>query len=413
MIDVERLKGRFVKYVKIYSQSQDGVEDRYPSTPQQIEFAKILEQDLIEMGLEEVERDEHGYVTATLPATPGYEKKPVIGLLAHYDTYHGVSGKDVKPIVHKYAGGDIVLPDDPGMVISPEDSPELNDFVGEEIITSSGTTLLGADDKGGLAEILEAVAFLQENPDRPRPKIRLGFTPDEEVGNGTAYFNVEKFGAHCAYTLDGTTMGEVENETFCADGATVKITGHDVHPGYAKNKMQNAARIAARFIESIPQGLAPERAEGREGFLHPIQMEGNTSDAKITYIVRDFTVEGLEKLEAYLRLLAEGLEREFPGSKIEVEIKEQYRNMVYELEKEPRAVEFALEAVKAAGMEPRLHSIRGGTDGARLSAMGLPTPNIFAGGMNIHSKKEWVAVRAMEKASETVVHLARLWAEKG
>jgi tripeptide aminopeptidase len=413
MIDVERLKGRFIKYAKIYSQSHDGVEDRYPSTPQQIEFAKILERDLVEMGLEEVERDEHGYVTATLPATPGYEKQPVIGLLAHYDTYHGVSGKDVKPIVHQYQGGDIVLPDDPGLVISPEDSPELNDFVGEEIITSSGSTLLGADDKGGLAEILEAVAFLQDNPDHPRPKIRLGFTPDEEVGNGTAYFNVEKFGAHCAYTLDGTTMGGVENETFCADGATIRISGHDVHPGYAKNKMQNAVRIAARFIEAIPQGLAPERAEGREGFLHPIQLEGNTSEAKITYIVRDFTVEGLEKFETYLKLLAEGLEREFPGSKLEVEIKEQYRNMVYRLDEEPRAVEFALEAVKAAGLEPALHSIRGGTDGARLSAMGLPTPNIFAGGMNIHSKKEWVAVRAMEKASETVVQLARLWAEKG
>jgi tripeptide aminopeptidase len=413
MIDVERLKGRFFKYVKIYSQSEDGVEDRFPSTPQQLEFAKILRDDLEEMGLEDVDLDEHGYVMATLPATQGAEDKPVIGFLAHYDTYHGVSGKDIEPRVHVYDGGQITFPNDPELVLDPEDNPELKDFVGQEVITASGQTLLSADDKAGLAEILEAVAWMMENPDHPRPKIRLGFTPDEEVGNGTAYFDVKKFGAHCAYTIDGTVMGGVENETFSADGATIKITGHDVHPGYAKNKMQNAVRIASRFIESIPQGLAPERSEGREGFLHPLSVEANTSSAKISYIVRDFTVEGLERLEAYLKLLAEGLEREFPGAKVEVEIKEQYRNMIYHLEEEPRAVEFALEAVRAAGLEPNLHSIRGGTDGSRLSAMGLPTPNIFAGGMNIHSRKEWVAVPAMEKAAETVVQLAKIWAERG
>jgi tripeptide aminopeptidase len=392
-VNTERLKQRFFRYVRIWSQSEDGVEDRYPSTPQQLEFAAILRDDLEAMGLTDVQLDEHGYVTATLPATPGYEDKPVVGLLAHYDTYPGVSGKDVKPIVHIYDGEDIALPDDPEVVIRVDENPELARFVGEEIITASGTTLLGADDKAGLAEILEAVAMMMEQPELIHPTIRLGFTPDEEVGMGTAHFDVEGFGADLAYTFDGSTMGEVENETFSADGAIIKIKGRDVHPGYAKKKMINAARVAARFIECIPQGLSPEWT--------------------ITYIVRDFTVEGLERLEAYLELLAESLQREFEGSSIQVQIKEQYRNMIYHLDKEPRAVEFAMKAVDMTGVEARLLSIRGGTDGARLSAMGLPTPNIFAGGVNFHSKFEWVAVRAMEKAVETAINIGRVWAEEG
>ncbi len=412
-VNTQRLKQRFFQYVQIWSQSEDGVEDRYPSTPQQLVFAAKLRDDLQAMGLSEVSLDEHGYVTATLPATPGYEDKPVVGLLAHYDTYPGVSGKDVKPIVHIYDGSDIVLPDDAEVVIRVEENPELARFMGEEIITASGTTLLGADDKAGLAEILEAVAMMMEQPELIHPTIRLGFTPDEEVGMGTAHFDVEGFGADLAYTFDGSTMGEVENETFSADGAIIRITGRDVHPGYAKKKMINAARVAARFIECIPMGLSPEWTEGREGYLHPVHLAANTSDATITYIVRDFTVEGLERLEAYLLMLAESLQREFEGSKIEVQIKEQYRNMVYHLEKEPRAVDFAMKAVELSGVEPRLLSIRGGTDGARLSAMGLPTPNVFAGGVNFHSKFEWVAVRAMEKAVLTAINIGRVWAEEG
>jgi tripeptide aminopeptidase len=412
-VNTQRLKQRFFQYVQIWSQSEDGVEDRYPSTPQQLVFAAKLRDDLQAMGLSEVSLDEHGYVTATLPATPGYEDKPVVGLLAHYDTYPGVSGKDVKPIVHIYDGSDIVLPDDAEVVIRVEENPELARFMGEEIITASGTTLLGADDKAGLAEILEAVAMMMEQPALIHPTIRLGFTPDEEVGMGTAHFDVEGFGADVAYTFDGSTMGEVENETFSADGAIIRITGRDVHPGYAKKKMINAARVAARFIECIPMGLSPEWTEGREGYLHPVHLAANTSDATITYIVRDFTVEGLERLEAYLLMLAESLQREFEGSKIEVQIKEQYRNMVYHLEKEPRAVDFAMKAVELSGVEPRLLSIRGGTDGARLSAMGLPTPNVFAGGVNFHSKFEWVAVRAMEKAVLTAINIGRVWAEEG
>jgi tripeptide aminopeptidase len=413
MIDVERLKARFIRYAKVWSQSEDDVKDRYPSTPQQLELAKLLRGDLEEMGLDEVVLDEHGYVTATLPASPGCEQRPVIGLLAHYDTYPGVSGKDVKPIIHRFEGEDIVLPDDEEVVIRVEENPELERFEGEEIITASGKTLLGADDKAGLAEILEAVAWLMEHPDHPRPKLRLGFTPDEEVGMGTEHFDVKAFGAKVAYTLDGSTMGEVENETFCANGAKVRIIGRDVHPGYAKGKMINAGRVAARFIEGIPMGMSPECTEGREGFLHPVKMEANTSEATLSYIVRDFEVEGLERLETYMRTLAKSLEREFDGLRIEIEIKEQYRNMVYDLEKEPRAVELALEAVKQAGVEPKLLSIRGGTDGSRLSAMGLPTPNIFAGGVNFHSKFEWVAVTAMVKATETVLNLVKLWAERG
>jgi len=412
-VNTERLKSRFFRYVQIWSQSEDGVEDRYPSTPQQLDFAAILEADLRAMGLSDVKLDEHGYVTATLPATPGYEDQPVVGLLAHYDTYPGVSGKNVKPIVHIYDGTDIALPDDPEVIIKAKENPELAKFVGEEIITASGTTLLGADDKAGLAEILEAVAMMMEDPTLPRPPIRLGFTPDEEVGMGTAHFDVEGFGAHVAYTFDGSTMGEVENETFSADGAVIRITGRDVHPGYAKNKMINAARVAARFIECIPQGLSPEWTEGREGYLHPVHLSADTSNATITYIVRDFTVDGLERLEAYLILLAESLQREFEGSKIEVQIKEQYRNMINHLDVEPRAVEFAMKAVNLTGIEARLLSIRGGTDGARLSALGLPTPNIFAGGVNFHSKFEWVAVRAMEMAVLSAIKIAQVWAEEG
>jgi len=413
MIDVERLRQRFIKYAKIYSQSKDGVEDRYPSTPQQDELAKILKADLEAMGLSDVKLDEHCYVTASLPATPGCEKKPVVGFLAHYDTYPGVSGENVKPIVHTYQGGDITLPDDAEVKILTEENSMLEQFLGEEIITASGKTLLGADDKAGLAEILEAVAWMMEPPESPRPPIRLGFTPDEETGNGTKHFDVKAFGADLAYTLDGSEIGEVENETFSANLATIKITGRDVHPGYAKNKMLNALRIAARFVESIPMGMSPERTEGREDFVHPLHVEADTSNATIVYIVRSFEVEGLERQQAYMKQLALALELEFPGSKVEVVIKEQYRNMIDHLDREPRAVEFAMEAVRMAGVEPKLQSIRGGTDGSRLSAMGLPTPNIFAGGINFHSKFEWVPVRAMEKAAETVVHLARLWAEKG
>lgn len=412
-INTERLKERFIRYAKIYSQSKDGVDDRYPSTPQQEEFAKILENDLCEMGLADVQRDEHSYVTATLPATPGYEDKPVVGLLAHFDTYFGTSGQDVKPIVHRYEGGDITLPDDPEVKILAEENPQLANFVGEEIITASGTTLLGADDKAGLSEILEAIAWLMENPEHPRPTLRLGFTPDEEVGRGTEHFDIERFGAHVAYTMDGSELGEVENETFCADMATITLRGRDVHPGYAKGKMINAARLAARFIECVPLGMSPETAEGREGFVHPVHLASDTHEAKVVYIVRSFEVEGLKRQEAYLELLAESIQREFPGSKVQVEIKEQYRNMVYDLEKEPRAVPFAMEAVESAGVEPQLTSIRGGTDGARLTAMGLPTPNIFAGGINFHSKFEWVAVPVMGKATETILHLVKLWAQKG
>lgn len=329
MINAERLKNRFIRYASIASASKEDVEDRYPSSPEQVEFAKILAKDLEAMGLQDVKVDGYSYVTATLPASPASNaSKPVVGLLAHFDTYPGVSGAGVKPLVHVWQGEDIVLPDDPSVVIRAKDNPELAKFVGEEIITASGTTLLGADDKAGLSEILEAVQYLMEHPEIPHPTLRLGFTPDEETGNGTKFFDVAGFGAHVAYTMDGSTMGEVENETFCADGAKVRITGRDVHPGYAKGKMLNAQRIAARFIESIPQGLSPECTEGRESYLHPVGLEGNTSSATISYIVRSFEVDGLTRLETLLRLLAESLEREFPGSRIEVTVREQDRKSV-------------------------------------------------------------------------------------
>ncbi|HLE00531.1 MAG TPA: peptidase T [Bdellovibrionota bacterium] len=408
----KRLVERFLKYVRISSGSKDGV-DRFPSTPEQLEIGKILVRDLKEMGLSDASMDEHGYVFATLPGNlPPGRRAPVVGLLAHVDTYPGVSGKDVKPIVHEgYDGRDIVLPGDPEQVIRVNENPELAHYTGRSVITSDGTTLLGADDKAGIAEIMEAIACLQADPDRLRPTVRVGFTPDEEIGNGTAHFDLKRFGADFAYTADGSAADEVEDETFCADTAIVTIKGRDVHPGYAKGKMVNAVRLASKFLELVPSGICAEHTSGREGYLHPTSITGDVSQTKITFIVRDFSIGGLAEKEKFLRTVAESLMREVPHSSVELEIKESYRNMKLDLEKNPEVVRRALKAVEKVGLKPKLTSIRGGTDGSRLSVMGLLTPNMCGGGKNFHSKQEWIAVPVLEDCTRVLIELVYSWSE--
>ncbi|OFZ19201.1 MAG: peptidase T [Bdellovibrionales bacterium GWB1_55_8] len=408
-----RLVDRFLKYVRIHSASRDDVEDRFPSTPEQLEIAKVIEKDLREMGLSDIHLDENGYLFATLPSNlPEPAKAPVIGFLAHVDTYPGVSGKDVRPVLHEsYDGEDISLPGDPTQIIRVADNPDLMLFKGEAVITTDGTTLLGADDKAGVAEILEAVARLQEDPSIPRPTIRIGFTPDEEVGNGTAHFDLKAFGADYAYTLDGSAAEEIEDETFCADTVNVILFGNDVHPGYARGKMINALDLSARVIHSIPNGMRPETTDGRDGFIHPIGLTGDVSSAKLSFIVRDFSEPGLKAKEELLRRNAESIVGSFRGAKLDFEVKESYRNMKMYLDRDPKPVEVAKLAIERAGLKPRMRPIRGGTDGARLSAMGLLTPNIGGGGRNFHSRQEWVAVPVLEQCTQVVIEIARLFAD--
>jgi tripeptide aminopeptidase len=403
---------RFLSYVKYDTQSSEE-SDTYPSTMKQLELSKQLVKELKELGLNEVELTEHGYVFATLPANVDYDV-PVIGLIAHVDTSPDVSGKDVNPIINEsYKGGDIVLKKDSSQVIEFDMNPALKDCIGHDIVTTDGTTLLGADNKAGIAEIMGALAFLKENPDIPHGKIRIAFTVDEEVGTGTKHFDVKKYGADFAYTIDGETAGEVEDETFCADTAIVKISGVNVHPGYAKDQLINAVKIAADLIEHLPRArMSPETTEKREGYLHPHAIKGGVEVTEIVFLVRDFTVEGLHEKEDYLRELCENVSKKYAPARAELEVKESYRNMKYKLDEHPHVVEYALEAVERSGLEPVKNLIRGGTDGSRLSYMGLPTPNIFTGGHNFHSKKEWISIQHMEKAAETIVHLVQIWAEK-
>jgi tripeptide aminopeptidase len=414
--DREPLLDRFVRYVKIDTQSSDSSQT-YPSTEKQKDLLRALVVDLVDAGLDDASMDEWGYVMATLPSNlppdhPSGGKVPTIGLVAHVDTYHEMSGKDVKPQIHRnYDGGDIVLPGDPSVVIRAADEPALATCKGMTIITSDGTTLLGADDKAGVAEILEALWRLKEDPTRLHGTVRVAFTPDEEVGRGTEHFDVKKFAADFAYTIDGSGVGELEDETFCADSAHVTVTGADVHPGYAKGKMLNAVRILADLIISLPQDRTPETTEGRQGYLHPINAAGNVSEAKAHILVRDFTEEGLKELEEVLRAAADRTRQKYPGSGIAVEIKPSYRNMRYVINAHPGVVDRAEEAIRRTGLAPKRSSVRGGTDGSRLSYMGLLTPNLFDGSMNFHGKKEWVPLEWMEKAVETILNVLDVWVE--
>ncbi len=407
---------RFLRYVKIDTQSQEGVEDRYPSTEKQLDLSRLLVDELKQLGLDDVEIDKHGYVTATLPenipaGASRAEKIPVVGLLAHVDTYPEVSGKDVKPVIHEnYQGGDLELPALAGDPIRAADNPDLAAYKGEDIVTSDGSTLLGADDKAGVAEIMTLVALCRADDSLPHPRIRVAFTPDEEVGNGTKYFDVKAFGADLAYTMDGSGMGEVEDETFCADSAVVTLSGIDVHPGYAKNKMVNAVRLAAMFVDRLPTKALPETTDGRQDYLHAYQLGGNVSKVEMTVLMRSFSEDGLAKMKDTLqRVRGEVLEKE-PRAQIDIDIKESYRNMKYVLDKHPQVVLRGEEAVRRAGLEPKRLAIRGGTDGARLSFEGLPTPNLSAGGYNFHSKKEWIPVKGLTMAVEVLKHLMAIYA---
>jgi tripeptide aminopeptidase len=401
---------RFLRYVRIDTQS---VEDApsYPSTEKQKDLCRLLVDELRALGLHGAAMCSHGHVYASVESNVPWPV-PAIGLLAHVDTSPEVSGTNVHPIVHReYEGGPLEL--GPGVTLSPDDSPELLEMRGRTLITTDGRTLLGADDKAGIAAIMTSIERLRDDPDIPHGRICIAFTCDEEVGRGTEHFDLERFGAKYAYTVDGEGAGEIENETFCADAATVAVTGVSVHPGQAKGKLVNAMKVAAAFLAGLPpDALSPETTEGREGFVHPTGMEGNVETAKVKLIVRDFDEEGLAAHRELLVGLASEVQQAFPGSTVEVKFTETYRNMRFVLDEHPDVVDAALEAVRRVGLEPKLCAIRGGTDGSRLSYKGLPTPNIFAGGHLFHSRKEWIAVEDMDLAVETLVHLVRIWAER-
>ena len=404
---------RFLRYVQIDTQSMYE-STTYPSTLKQLVLLDLLKDELLALGLTDATREPHGYVFATLPATSPKQNVPVIGFVAHVDTSPDASGECVKPMLHRdWAGNDIVLPDNPAMVLGLKNIPALEHQRGHDIVTASGTTLLGADDKAGVAEIMAAVEYLRQHPEIPHGPIRIGFTPDEEVGEGTKYFDVAKFGAHCAYTIDGEERGEVDTETFSADSMAVTFQGFVTHPGYAKGRLVNAIKIAAEFIHELPHdALSPETTEGREGYVHPNGMDAAVDRTTVDFIIRDFNTAGLKEKEAMLEALARTVVARWPGASVSVAVTENYRNFKEILDRDPAIVENAREAIRRAGFTPRDAAIRGGTDGSRLSFMGLPTPNLFTGGHNYHSRLEWVSVQDMEKAVETIVHLCRVWEER-
>lgn len=403
---------RFLRYVQTDTQS-DPQSASSPTTAKQMDLGRILVAELQAMGLTDAQLDEWGYVYATIPAT-SRKKVPVICFCAHMDTAPDCSGTGVKPILHaNYQGQDIVLPDDPSQVLRMTDYPYLSKLKGHDIITASGTTLLGSDDKAGVAEIMDMAHFLVQHPEVKHGTIKLLFTPDEEVGRGTAHVDLAKLGADFGYTLDGGDAGSLEDETFSADGVLVTIHGVIAHPGYAKGKMINALKIAGEILAALPKDrLSPESTDGRRGFIHPVRVEGIAEKCSIEFIIRDFETEGLGKKEDYLRTQIEERMRTYPGASFEFLVTEQYRNMKEVLDLHPQVVDNAKEAIGRAGLTLKMESIRGGTDGSRLSFMGLPCPNLFAGEQAIHSKHEFISVQDMNKAVETMVHLACIYEEK-
>ncbi|MDP4175861.1 MAG: peptidase T [Bacteroidota bacterium] len=403
---------RFLRYVKYDTQSDED-SNTFPSSAKQLVLSKDLAKELKQMGLEDAHIDPNGYVMATLPSNVDKDVD-VIGFIAHVDTSPAVTGANVNPIIHKnYQGGDIALPNDKTQVIEVQKNPDLNNMKGFDIITTDGTTLLGADNKAGVAEIVDAVNYFLTHPEEKHGTIKVCFTPDEEVGRGTEKFDIQKFGAKYAYTVDGSSRGEVEVETFSADAVVVKFRGINIHPGYAKGKMVNSMKVAAHFINSLPKDkLSPETTEKREGFVHVTSISGNEELCTVKFIIRDFITEKLKEYESLLKDLAQKSVEAFPGSRMEFETIEQYRNMKYVLDKHPQVAQYAIEALKKLEVEPILSPIRGGTDGSRLSYMGLPTPNIFAGEHSFHSQLEWVAVQDMEMSVKNIVTIAKIWAEK-
>jgi len=402
---------RFLRYVVIDTQS-DASSPTQPSTEKQKNLGRLLVEELLAIGLTDAHLDEHGYVYATVPANTD-KQVPVICFCSHMDTAPDFTGTNVKPqILRNYAGGDIRLTGDPQQVIRVAEHPELANQIGNDIVTTDGTTLLGADDKAGIAEIMTAAQFLVANPDIKHGAVKLLFTADEEIGRGVDKVDFAKLGAKFAYTMDGETAGHIEDETFSADGVEIAISGVAIHPGFAKGRMENAIKIVGAIVDRLPKELSPETTEGREGFLHPTALSGSMEKASLSLIVRDFTEAGLATKEKMLEDIVRDVMKAYPGSSYAFTVKEQYRNMKVVLDRHPEIVENALEAVRRAGMEPVRGSIRGGTDGSRLSFMGLPCPNIFAGGHAFHSPLEWVSRQDMEKAVKTIVELARVWEER-
>jgi tripeptide aminopeptidase len=399
---------RFLRYVQVDTQSDDD-SDTYPSTAKQLDLGRMLADELREIGADDVELTQHGYVFATMPGTAG----PTIGLIAHMDTSSDESGANVKPqVVRNYDGGDIVLPGDTRKVLRAAENPLLAERAGHDIVTTDGTTLLGADDKAGIAEIMGAVAYLAAHPEIEHAPVRVGFTVDEEVGRGVDHFDIERFGADFAYTLDGSEIGRIDDETFYASEVRIRIEGLSVHPGTSKGKMVNAIKLAARIIGRLPQDeLSPETTEGREGFVHPTRIFGTTAEAELRFIARDFDYDRLKEHEQLLRELAEQVAREEPRATITVTAEESYRNMKEYLDADPAVTKAAEEATRRAGLEPWREPIRGGTDGAMLSARGLLTPNIFTGGHQYHSVLEWASVQDMATSAATIVELVKLWTE--
>jgi tripeptide aminopeptidase len=404
------LLDRFQRYVRVDTQSRrDG--NGSPSTPGQLDLSRMLVDELKAAGLQDAELDDNGYVMATLPGTVD-GGAPVVGLLAHVDTSPDAPGKGVEPIVHRaYTGGPIELPRN-DTVLDPAAMPELAGKEGHDIVTSSGDTLLGADDKAGVAEIMAAVAHLAAHPELPRPTLRIGFTPDEEIGQGASHFDVERFGAVCAYTMDGSTVGELQDETFTGAEAIVTIHGVDVHPGFATGKLVNATRLAGRLLAALPAELTPEATTGREGFIHVYEVSGTAGRAVIRAIVRDFDDALLERHVALLRATAAEVVASEPRARLEIDVRQQYPNMRTHIEPFPEIVETAERAIRAEGLEVLRTPIRGGTDGSLLSSMGLPTPNIFTGGHEYHSVREWASLQDMASAAATVVRLAEEWAHR-
>ncbi len=403
---------RFLRYVKIDTQS-DPNSPTCPSTMKQKDLGKILVQELLDIGISDAHMDEHGYIYATIPSNTS-KKVPVICFCSHMDTSPDCSGKDVNPQVHeKYDGKDIVLPNDKSQVIRVKEHPSLLKQIGNDIITTDGTTLLGADNKAGVAEIMDAANHLMKNPEIKHGTIKILFTPDEEIGRGADKADMKKLGADYGYTIDGEELGHIENETFSADGVTISIHGVSTHPGFAKNKMESAIKIASEIVAALPKDkMSPESTEKKEPFVHPVSISGGIEETVLQFIIRAFDEESLKTQEDFLKTLTEKVIKNYPHSTFDFVVKQQYRNMKQVLDKNPEIVNNALEAIKRAGVEPVLSSIRGGTDGSRFSYMGLPCPNIFAGEHAFHSKHEWVSVQDMEKAVATIVNLCMIWEEK-
>ncbi len=403
------LKERFLKYVGFDTQS-DPESEKFPSTDKQLVLLKYLAEEMKSLGMEDVEMDSYGYVMGTVPASPGYEDKKVIGFISHVDTSPDMNGADIRPqVIENYDGGDIRLNEE--LIMTLKDFPELSFFKGHTLITTDGTSLLGADDKAGVAEIMTAAEYLLTHPEIKHGKIRIGFTPDEEIGRGVDFFDVKRFGADFAYTVDGGFEGELEYENFNAAGAKIMIQGRNIHPGYAKDKMVNALQVAADLNSQLPACERPEHTEGYEGFYHLTGISGGVENATMEYIIRDHSREKFEAKKNYLLDVVDFLTKKYGEGVITLNLRDQYYNMREMVEPHPEVIDIAMKAMEEAGVTPLVRPIRGGTDGARLSYMGLPCPNLFTGGMNFHGKYEYCSLNTMQKAMRTILNIARLWAE--